>query len=133
MCEENKVGDRIKKIRETLSLSQKDFARQLGISQSAISSYEKKIRTPPETLLRLIAGIYNVNINYLEYNKDPMFIEEKHEFKIQPDKIQLFDNFCKAYNLDANSVKMLQEYMLLPENHKHIVNEFLKFIKNINK
>lgn len=133
MHTENQTGDRIKNIRESLSLSQVEFANRLGISQSTISCYEKNQRTPPEALIRLIAGIYNVNIKYLLDNEEPMFMDIDQAFKLPLDKMQIFENFCQAYELDDNSQKILKDIIALPDNNKHIVQEFLKFIKNINK
>lgn len=129
---DDNIGDRIKKIRKELSLSQKEFAKALGISQSAVSSYEKKQRTPPESLIRLIVGIYNININYLLNNELPIFITQDQTFKV-PNKLQVFEDFCRTYNLDYNSQKLLEDLINLPDNHIRIVQEFIKFIKDINK
>lgn len=133
MYKNQNIGDRIKTIREKLSLSQSEFALKLGISQSAISSYEKEIRKPPESVLRLIAGTFSVNIDYLRRSEEPMFeeLEEYPTFKEQLDGKQLLDKLCTEYGLDSNSKKMLQEYLLLPDHYKQIVNSFLKFIKQI--
>lgn len=132
MQTDNKIGDRIRNIREALSLSQDEFAKSLGISQAAVSSYEKNYRQPQESLIRLIVGIYNININYLQNNELPMFMPKDQTFK-SPNKRQIFDDFCKIYGLDSNSRKLLDELIALPDNHKHIVHEFLKFINDINK
>ena len=129
---DDNIGDRIKKIRKELSLSQKEFAKALGISQSAVSSYEKKQRIPPESLIRLIVGIYNININYLLNNELPIFITQNQTFKA-PNKLQVFEDFCRTYNLDYNSQKLLEDLINLPDNRIRIVQEFIKFIKDINK
>lgn len=132
MCNKNQIGDRIKNIREALSLSQLEFASKLGISRSAISSYEQNQHAPSETLIRLIAGTYNININYLLNNEEPMFLDTDYTFKIPQDKIQIFEDFCKAYSIDTKSKKILQKIINLPDSNKHIVYEFLKFIEEIN-
>lgn len=40
------IGENLKKIRKALNLTQEDFAQELGSSQSAISEYEKGVKTP---------------------------------------------------------------------------------------
>jgi transcriptional regulator with XRE-family HTH domain len=132
----DQIGDRIKKVRKALSLTQKEFADKLGISRTTISSYEKKQHTPPEALIRLMASVYNININYLISNEEPMFIDMNH--LIPQDKMQTFENFCKDYGFNTNTVsqKILQEVLTLimsmPDNKKYIVYELLKLINEIN-
>ena len=41
------IGNRIKNVRKILALQQTEFAKEIGISQSTISSYEKNLRNPP--------------------------------------------------------------------------------------
>ena len=138
MYNNDQIGDRIKKVRKALSLTQKEFADELGISRTTISSYEKKQHTPPEALVRLMASVYNININYLISNEEPMFIDMNHPCLIPQDKMQTFENFCKDYGFNTNTIsqKILQEVLTLvmnmPDNKKYIVYELLKLINEIN-
>lgn len=126
------IGNRIKNVRKVLALQQTEFAKEIGISQSTISSYEKNLRNPPVSVLKQIADIYNINLDYLLNDEEPILLNEKVEnLKLPSDKAKFFDEFCKVYNLDECSKKIIQEYLLLPQNKRHIVNKFFKIIKDI--
>lgn len=138
MYNNDQIGDRIKKVRKALSLTQKEFADELGIAQTTISSYEKKQHTPPLALVQLMASVYNVNIDYLIHNKEPMFIELNNSRSIPQDKMQTFEDFCKNYGLDTDSItpKIVQELLTLvptiPDNKKYLVFKLLKLINESN-
>lgn len=126
------IGNRIKNVRKVLALQQTEFAKEIGISQSTISSYEKNLRNPPVSVLKQIADIYNINLDYLLNDEEPILLNEKVEnLKLPSNKAKFFDEFCKVYNLDECSKKIIQEYLLLPQNQRHIVNKFFKIIKDI--
>lgn len=126
------IGNRIKNVRKVLALQQTEFAKEIGISQSTISSYEKNLRNPPVSVLKQIADIYNINLDYLLNDEEPILLNEKVEnLKLPSDKAKFFNEFCKVYNLDECSKKIIQEYLLLPQNQRHIVNKFFKIIKDI--
>lgn len=126
------IGNRIKNVRKVLALQQTEFAKEIGISQSTISSYEKNLRNPPVSVLKQIADIYNINLDYLLNDEEPILLNEKVEnLKLPSDKAKFFDEFCKVYNLDECSKKIIQDYLLLPQNQRHIVNKFFKIIKDI--
>ncbi|MBO9144191.1 MAG: helix-turn-helix transcriptional regulator [Escherichia coli] len=126
------IGNRIKNVRKILALQQTEFAKEIGISQSTISSYEKNLRNPPVSVLKTIADTYNINLDYLLNDKEPILLSEKVEsLKLQSDKAIFFDEFCKIYNLDECSKKNIQEYLLLSKKDRHTVNKFIKIIKNI--
>lgn len=126
------IGNRIKNVRKVLALQQTEFAKEIGISQSTISSYEKNLRNPPVSVLKQIADIYNINLDYLLNDEEPILLNEKVEnLKLPSDKAKFFDEFCKVYNLDECSKKIIQKYLLLPQNQRHIVNKFFKIIKDI--
>lgn len=124
------IGNRIKNVRKILALQQTEFAKEIGISQSTISSYEKNLRNPPVSVLKTIADTYNINLDYLLNDKEPILLSEKVE-SLKSDKAIFFDEFCKVYNLDECSKKNIQDYLLLSPNDRLIVNKFIKIIQNI--
>lgn len=126
------IGDRIKNVRKILSIQQTEFAKEVGVSQSTISSYEKNQRNPPISVLKVIADTYNINLDYLLNNEEPILLNQKIDnIKLPSDKANFFEEFCKIYNLDDYSKKVIQEYLLLPPTQRQIVNSFLKIIKDI--
>lgn len=75
MNEENKVSQRIKKIRKALNLKQKDFAQRLGISGGSLSEVEKGKYPPNFEFLRKLSRDYNVNLYYIFFGEGDMFLE----------------------------------------------------------
>lgn len=60
------VGDRIRKKRETIGMSQTEFAEKLNISKQTLYKYEKNIVTNiPSNKIEEIANILNVSESYL--------------------------------------------------------------------
>ena len=80
----NKVfGDRLKNKRLEKGLTQKELGIKLGISDAAITQYEKGRREPKRELLFKLADILDVSINYFFEGMDE-FAEKKEEI-IYPD------------------------------------------------
>lgn len=55
------IGNRIKKFREAKKLSQKDFAKQIGVSNSRVSNWEQGVNRPDVDLLVDICKVLNVS------------------------------------------------------------------------
>jgi MerR family transcriptional regulator, light-induced transcriptional regulator len=58
-------ASRLWELRTTRGLRQQDLAEKLGLSQSAIANYEKKLRFPDETTLGMIADFFGASMDFL--------------------------------------------------------------------
>ena len=58
-------SDRIKKLRLSLDMTQKKFAEEIGITASALSSYEKNLKNPSIAVAKKIAEAFHVSIDWL--------------------------------------------------------------------
>ena len=66
------IGNRIRRIREEQGYSMTDVADAAGISQGALSNYERGIRDIPSTVIDSISQFLNVSVDYLfGYKEDP--------------------------------------------------------------
>ena len=52
MIPEFTMGDRMRKAREVLGMSQADFAKHIGVGRSTVQSYESSIERPKPIVLR---------------------------------------------------------------------------------
>jgi transcriptional regulator with XRE-family HTH domain len=68
------IPGRLKKLRRTLGLTQKEFAEHIGRTLRAIQRYESGQRSPDETTLRLIEQTFSVNPEWLREGKGEMFL-----------------------------------------------------------
>ena len=65
------VGKRIKMIRKTANISQKDLAIKLGVSASMIGQYENDLRNPKYETVERIAKALDVSVDMLYYGEEP--------------------------------------------------------------
>lgn len=59
------IADRLAALRKSYGLSQSEFAEKVGLSQSAISQFEKGIRMPSTTALETIANAFSIPFSVL--------------------------------------------------------------------
>jgi len=59
------INDRFKEVRKMLGFNQKDFASELGISQTHVSNMEKGNDNPSTSLIRLVCYRFNINEEWL--------------------------------------------------------------------
>lgn len=76
-----KIKDKIRSIRESLNLSQKEFGRLLGIRDTAVSKYELGSVKPSFDILSKIGNTFNVNLNWLLTDKENMFLDDDSDQK----------------------------------------------------
>lgn len=74
------IGYRLARIRFELGLNQKEFAFKLGVTQSAISKYQRNERLPDYGLLEKLVNLFNINTEYVFGKSENMF-NEKFEVK----------------------------------------------------
>lgn len=75
-----KQGDtmnRIKELRDSLGLTQKEFAESIGVAYQSISLWENGQQSIGASKILLICKVHNVNQTWLETGEGPMFTVEK--------------------------------------------------------
>lgn len=69
------IADRIKTLREKAGLTQTQLAKRLGISRSAVNSWEMSLSTPSSIYLVELSRIFGVSTDYLLSLDDRMKID----------------------------------------------------------
>ena len=101
------AGERIFKLRDSLELTQKDFAESIGVSQSSVNYWENGKREPKMSHLCKISSVYNVPISVLTGTPAPkrdngdnadleLLIDEKTlelSLKLKPEFEALYSSF----------------------------------------
>ena len=67
------ILDRIRLVRKTLGLNQGEFARRIGLTQTALSMIELEKVALTEKNIKLICTTFSVNENWLRTGKGEMF------------------------------------------------------------
>ena len=68
------MGDRIKVLRQSLGLTQQEFADRIGIKRGAIANYEIG-RNISDVVINLICRTFNVNEHWLRTGEGEMFVQ----------------------------------------------------------
>jgi len=106
--------ERIKELRTTLKLSQRQFAKKIFVSQTLVNEIELGKRKINVRILHLIAYQFNVNMEWLKKGEGNMFFASPPDSRLEH-IIEIF------YKLDRS----LQDYLLLQSK------ELLKIQKEI--
>ena len=71
------VIGRLKKLRNSMQISQKDFAQALNVSQQTVASWESGRTEPSHVALTEIADYFNVSTDYLLGHDAPALSDEQ--------------------------------------------------------
>ncbi|MEG2907637.1 MAG: XRE family transcriptional regulator [Erysipelotrichaceae bacterium] len=107
------IGETIKKLRESMSLSQDELGEILKVSGKTISSWEISRTEPNMGYVQKLSNYFNVSMDYLIYGENSSV-----------DSNVSFDDFRFA---------LYGEVKDLTEEQKQDVLDFARFIKNKNK
>lgn len=90
-------GTRIRAIRKHLSLSQNDFAKEIGFSRSYLANVELGKDPVTERMIKLIENIYNANGEFIREGKGNMF-SDKDQLKIS-DESAIYDDELISFKI----------------------------------
>jgi transcriptional regulator with XRE-family HTH domain len=80
------IGNIIRKLRESIltgkKISQKEFAKKIGIDQTSLSRIEKGVNNPSTQTILLIELIYGVRKEWLQTGEGDIFKEKPNSEKI---------------------------------------------------
>jgi transcriptional regulator with XRE-family HTH domain len=75
------VNQRIKQLRETLGINQRDFSNLLSLSGGYIAGIEVNLRNVNDRLIKLIVAEFGVNEDWLKHGNGQMFLTKKSNEK----------------------------------------------------
>ena len=127
----SEVLNRLKFLITRLGLSQKEFAKSVGVSSSNISDiFSQRIKKISPTLIELLKYKYNINPHWLLEGNGEMFVEVRKNSNL------LSSNFLKLYK-EENRQHLIKEseFLLHKEKlEKNQTNKTPKFeIQNSSK
>ena len=76
------IGERIKKLRKHLDLTQQKFGERLGIKGNTVAQYELGRNEPIDAVLSLLCKEFNVNENWLRTGEGEMFEQLTEQQKL---------------------------------------------------
>ena len=116
------LGEKLLRLRKEMKMTQDDVAKILGMSRTSFSKYENGNSAPPLQVLRKIAAIYNVGLEYLIFDENT--------------SIRLNDSQSEDENTSSVPVSKITElrpvekqiigkYRILPDEEKKLLLEKL--------
>lgn len=136
---------RIKVIRETLKLSQREFGEKLGVSRDVISNIEYGRVQPKELFLRHLCQQYQINEHWLKTGEGKMFNENPEETSKFDEAINIFktlrpefqdyalDQIKKLAELQGKNkeTEKLDPQMTVEEAEAEYIKSRSKFVQNV--
>lgn len=118
----NEIGERIKKIRESLGtngkkMSQSEFAKNIGIGATAIGNLEAGIRNPSERTISDICRVYNVNESWLRDGIGEMFAPRTATE-------ELTDFFADIIHEDSFRRRLVTVLSRIPPNEWKVIEKY---------
>lgn len=104
------MKDRIKKLRKSLDLTQREFAERIGVKQNTVGQYEIGRNEPTGSVFNLICREFNVNENWLREGTGEMFNTET------ADKL---DEVLKDFGLSDAAKIMIRKFVELSEEDQN--------------
>jgi transcriptional regulator with XRE-family HTH domain len=98
----NVLNERIKKLRLTLAISQRQFAKRIFVSQGLLAEIELGHRRVNNRIVHLISSQFKVNIDWLQKGEGEIFFDAPPDIRLE----HIIEIFNK---LD----KILQDYLYL--------------------
>jgi transcriptional regulator with XRE-family HTH domain len=109
------IGKRLKILRTELALKQGEFAEKLGISQEALSDFEREFKPMAEKYYRLICLTFGVNEDWLRFGEGEMFNKEAAD---TVSNLIIFDDDGKPLNYEEG--KFINTYRRLTDPNKEV-------------
>lgn len=118
------TSERLRQLRKDLGMSQEEFGRRIGVSNTAISKLEKNERNLTEQTAKSICREFRVNYFWLTEGKGDMFTGT-------PESV--VDEIAEDYNLDDIDKKIIEKYLELSADQRQVLKEYLKSILHNKK
>ena len=120
------INERVKYIRKDfLKLNQTEFASQLGMKQTSVSTFEKNGATVTEQTIKTILLKYPmISEEWIRYEKGPMIISDVN---------MSLDDYVKSKGMTELETEILKLYLEIdPGIRKDLVEHFVKGLARFN-
>lgn len=118
------MNERIRKLRRTLDLTQKEFGDRIGVKGNTIATYEGGRNEPIDSVISLICREFNVNEEWLRTGKGEMFA---------PAPSSALDALAQERGLTHREYIVLEKFLLLrPEVRADLIDCLMDIAAAIN-
>lgn len=120
------MNERLRKLRKTLDLTQREFGERIGVKGNTIAQYELGRNEPIDAVLSLICREFNVNENWLRNggSDENMFIKLTEDEELAMYTQMLLDS------TDDIMADMIKDFIVIYEK---LDNDSKQVLKNVAK
>lgn len=110
------LSEKLKELRKRACMTQDDIAEVLEMNRTSFSKYENGASTPPLAVLRKLAKIYSVPLEYLIHDEQPFIVlNESTVEDVEREKNEAVFNFAQ---LSPEERKLIMKMRLLSDEKK---------------
>jgi transcriptional regulator with XRE-family HTH domain len=113
------LAQKIVFLRKQHNLTQKDFAKSIGVHFSHMSRYERDISLPSVDVIKKIAQVFNVTTDYLLRDDAAAVLETNIA---DPELLELFTVVSRMPEKERAAIKVVLESMVV----KHQITQLLE-------
>lgn len=118
------LGERIKEVRKSLKLTQREFADKLKLKQNSIAQVEGGRNTSDQTI-RMICQEFNVSEKWLRTGEEPMFVPKKED---------ALDELVKQKHLSDSDRILIEKFLnLKPTERESVIRYITDLAEKINE
>lgn len=107
---------RIKELRKSLGLTQKEFGERIGIKPNTVATYEIGRSTPIDAVINLICREYGVSEVWLRTGKEPM---------MAPKEDDALDELVEQRKLSVSDRLLIEKFMGLKPAERKVVMDYV--------
>ncbi len=96
----NKMGSRIKLLRQQLNMSQDELAKSLGVTKQAISNMENSKSSPSISVLHKLNIKFDINLNYLISGVGNFYVTKETENNLKETILNDFKIYLRARGIE---------------------------------
>lgn len=123
------IGTRIKRIRMDCGFTQKQVAALLGIPLSTYSNYENNNREPNYKMIKQIASILNISVDYLLYGESGIINSDTASYLLTLAGLDVKNNADGTYTLlDIQDGKIVKKRIVSNNDLSKLVEETSNYI-----
>lgn len=125
------IGNRIKKLREELNITQEELARKIGVSPSAIGMYERDFREANDEIKIKMCELFNCSLDYLIGNSDIKQNKKSAVVLVYGTipagvPMEMIEDVLDTEEIDANMLKGGKQYFGLKVKGNSMYPEYLE-------
>lgn len=112
------IGNTIAELRKSIGMTQKEFSKIIGVSESSLAHYEQGITAPSIDILLKYADYFDVNIDYI-FGRCRCKVKYSDLNEVLADNMTITEMVNIVSKLPNKHKKYLHETILLLIKEKH--------------